>query len=407
MNELELRLHAIDIFGARSIAPAQLLEALAFEEGQPWSHDMVEPAWERLAKTFDLEDLRLTPVGYGDERIFLSVDLVEAEQRPFAWHQPRGAADVPPALHEVLARYNETREAFWKLGRATAERVSEEGYFASADEALLRIERQAAELIDRHFEQALAATRDSEDEALRAGLVYLLGWAAQKQRAAEALVYALADESNWVRNNAARALLPLALRATRRHDLRLPLEPLVELLRVASALDRARTLALLGLLAESPETRRYLRERALPALHALARLRQPNNRAPAQALLAMLALDDPPVIDADEAEHAVLSSLAQQIAGARSPAELLLLLDPNPHAPAHRQVADSVFPAPDEQVRITASIHSIHKRAAPLAELLVALDIVTGDSRRQSAARFSVARSARSWRLWSVGAVRG
>jgi hypothetical protein len=402
VTEPRLRLQAVDVFGAAALPRGHLLAALGLEEGQDWQHELVEPAWERLAQSFDLADLRLTPVGYGDERIFLTVDLVEPGQPAFDWRAPAGDVEVAPALREVLARYNETRETFWLLNRDPDERVSEEGHFASADEALARIEHEAARLIDADLPAAIAALRDSSDEELRAGLAYLLAWAADRQRAGEALVAALADESGWVRNNAARALLPLALRAARRRDVELPLEPLAALLAAPSTLDRARAATLLGLLAESPAARAFLRAHARPALRAMARLRQPNNRAPAQALLAMLALDAAPPEGDAPARRTDLELLGRRVAEARSVHEVAALADPDPAAPAHRQLADSVFPAPDEQVEIAARLHSARQRDE-FAELLLALDIATPDSRRRSAACYIARRRDERWYLWSVG----
>lgn len=395
-------LAAIDFFGLVATPEAEVRAALALEEGQPWQPDLLEPAWERLAKAFDLLDLRLTPVGYGDARVFLTIDVVEAGQQLSEWREPAGGVAVPPALIEVLNRYNETRETFWKLNRAVDERISPQGHFASSDEALLRIEHQAARLLDAQLEVALDAVRDADDEELRAGLVYMLGWAADKSRVTAALLDALFDVSAWVRNNAARALLPLALRAVRQGDLALPPEPLIALLAMPSTGDRARAAALLQILAADPVVRNRLRMQALPSLRAMVALRQPSNRTTAQALLAMLELDEPPLVELEQHDLAVLMRLAEALLAAPSATEAEALLDPDPAAPAWRQLAESVFAAEEARPQIAARLHSLRLLDAERVRVLLALTITTDDGAQPSGFAFVARRVGEDWKAWSL-----
>jgi hypothetical protein len=400
VSEKHARLAALDVWGASHTPADALIAATGLRAGQPWQDDLLELAWERVASSFDLLDLALTPVGYADERVFVTLDVVEVGGTAHHWREPQGEA-VPPALAEVLGRYNETREAFWKLNRPVVERIDPVGHFASEDEALQRIEQQAALLLDADLDGALRATRDAADEALRAGLAYMLGWASDKQRVVGALLDALYDASGWVRHNAARALLPLALRAVQRRDLTLPLAPLASLLGVSSTHDRARAAVLLGLLAEDANVRAALRATSLPQLQAMAALRQPNNRAPALALLALLDLDSPVTIELDAERQAALLRLLHSLQTTQGLSEAAPLIDPDPLAPAHQQLADSLWS--ETAPELTLRLH----RALPIGgnryQALVALTLRTAEGTRQTAARYTVRWHEGQFLLWSIG----
>lgn len=391
------RLAAIDVWGASVDTAAAIRAALGLAPGQRWQSDLLEEAWAEAAAAVDLLDLVLSPVGY-EERVFLTIDVVEPDGTLHTWRQPTGEPTVSAALAEALARYNETREAFWKLDRSADERLDPAGHFASGDEALRRIEQQVALLLDAELGAAIAAVRDAGDEELRASLAYMLGWADQKQAVVAALLDALFDASAWVRNNAARALLPLALRAARQGDITLPLDPLLAVLAVPSALDRARAAALLAVLAEQPAARAALRAAAVPALRAMAGLRQPNNRLPARAILAMVALDTPPDLP-DQGRQESLLTFLQLLLAATSQEAAMLLADSDPAAPAHQQLADTLFPPvpPALQLRL----HHARPLRDGYWDVLVAIEATTPDGPRLSAAAYTLRWQGEQPTLWA------
>jgi len=143
--------------------------------------------------------------------------------------------------------------------------------------------------------------RESSDAAHRATAAEVLAYAPDKRAIVDDLVHAMTDPAESVRNNAMRALWILAGFAARSAQrLRIPYEPLVDLLNSPVWTDRNKASLALVSLSEGrdPALLRVLRARALPALVEMANWKSDGHARAAFFLLGRVGGLDEPAIDA-------------------------------------------------------------------------------------------------------------
>ena len=126
----------------------------------------------------------------------------------------------------------------------------------------------------------------------RAAAAYLLAHGDDAGRVVDALVPAVRDPDESVRNNALRVLIALA---GREPPMPLPLDPFLTALEYPATTDRNKAAFVLLGLARRPEHRERILREAGPTLLRMLELEQPNNHDPAYLILRELsgrALDE-------------------------------------------------------------------------------------------------------------------
>jgi hypothetical protein len=106
-------------------------------------------------------------------------------------------------------------------------------------------------------------------------------------------------------------------------------------------------------------------------------------------------------IELDAERQAALLRLLHSLQTTQGLSEAAPLIDPDPLAPAHQQLADSLWS--ETAPELTLRLH----RALPIGgnryQALVALTLRTAEGTRQTAARYTVRWHEGQFLLWSIG----
>jgi HEAT repeat protein len=164
----------------------------------------------------------------------------------------------------------------------------ESGHWRTKDPKTRSIEERLFVLVRDHLSAVSTAALRHRDPNVRQMCAYMLTWSPDPLRAVQTLLEAILDPVGFVRNEAARALIPLGALSVESRGVDVPVEPIVDLLNRPTATDRNKAAAILLQLAADPSKRTTIRKVAEPRLEAMASSRAPLNHDVAVSLLALL-----------------------------------------------------------------------------------------------------------------------
>ncbi len=274
----DLRIGIIDFYGLHHVTPSQVREVLGFREGDvlrpPGDGRRVEfvEAERRLAQIAGVESVRLGVVCCDDDRAILYVGIAEHGAPALRLRAaPTGAVRLPP---EIVQREDDLERAVMDaVRRGDNGEDDSRGHALMHDPTARAIQERFIEDATTHRALLSRVLRESSDAAHRATAAEVLAYAPDKRTVVGDLVRAIRDPEESVRNNAMRALWIIAGFAARSlQRIRVPYEPLVDLLNSPVWTDRNKASVALESLSERREAAllRVLRERALPTLVEMA-----------------------------------------------------------------------------------------------------------------------------------------
>jgi hypothetical protein len=292
------RIGIIDFFGYKGYDLAQLRTVVAYKVGDP----VVTP--ENLTTIADVRqhiDRAVQEVTHhpptdvatvccdvnGDWEIYIGIGGRSSRtirRNP----EPKGTARLPA---EPLQLYGQYMTEWQRVVRAKLGRDDESnGYALSPDLKLRAIELSMRAYALAHedlLRQVLATSGDSQHRFVAATFV---GYASQSPQQISALVAAIRDSDDTVRNNAARALAVL----TSARKLSLPAAGFIEMLSSGTWADRNKALMVILPLTESRDSQLLARLRAnsLDALTEMSRWQCPDHSAAARELFSRIGAAD-------------------------------------------------------------------------------------------------------------------
>ncbi len=295
---------AIELFGTRQVTQAQLLAAMEVPL-RAFAADVMaqRPAMElgipdELERLGDFAYARPALVGYyepGGMKYYLTVDFVDradaGRRMPFL-PEPDGAYADPEGL---LADWRTYEQKFFELtssGAISPQRHDCPAFHCLGDDTHPELAPLAARfgaLVPAHVDELELILRDDADSGQRAAAAYLLAFAGDGPRLVAALLGALRDGDDLVRNNAMRVIAEIAFHHP---ALDVPVEPVLDALEYPATLDRNKASAVLSGLLDRPDGARLhaaIARRALPTLRAMLRLAQPNNHDFAYKILQAIS----------------------------------------------------------------------------------------------------------------------
>jgi hypothetical protein len=289
-------LEAVDLYGLRTIPEAAVRAAVGLAAGDP-APASLEAIRGRLRALPGVADVGVSLVCCGERGGSLLYVGVREEGAPTVVFRPAPAGDarLPAEVVALGARHEAALVAAVRRG-ATGEDASQ-GYALSADAALRAVQEELRDVARAGFDGLAAVLRLSADAAHRTLAARILAYGDDRQAVACALVAAVGDPSERVRNDAARALALLAGWADGHPDagVSIPPDPFVDVLNSVSWTDRNKGVLVLVPLTvgRDPALLATLRERALPSLVEMARWSDPGHALAPYILVARLAgVDD-------------------------------------------------------------------------------------------------------------------
>ncbi len=281
----------VDFYGLRKVPEARIRQALGAKEGDklPPSKGDVE---ERLDAVPGVVEGHLEAVCCNDGKTILYVGIEEKGSPHFELRDPPDAEIALP--EEVTAAYRRFMEAFSAaVRRGETEEDLTQGHSRMRDQNSRAVQDMFPGLAARHLEELRNVLRNSGDEDQRATAAYIIAYLDDKKEVIDDVQFALKDSDARVRQNAAHALMAMAVLARLNPDAGLKVEPtwFIEMLNSLSWSDRNQALLALQSLTEHGEsgTIEQLRARALPSLVEMARWKTLEHALPAYILVGRIA----------------------------------------------------------------------------------------------------------------------
>lgn len=285
------RIAIIDFYGLNKVQESRIRQVLAVKEGDPLPPSKGGTE-ERLDAINGIVESHLEAVCCEAGNAILYVGIEERGAAHFDLREPpEGDAELPADITETYRRFLQALESAVRRGVSGDDLT--QGHSLMADPSTRALQEQFPALARQYLGELRAALRNSNDEEQRAAAAYIIAYAPKKSEIVNDLQFALRDADAGVRNNAARALLALAVmaRLTPASEVKVSPTWFIEMLNSLSWSDRNKAVQALQILTDTRDAGvlGQLRERALPALIEMARWKTLGHALPAYVLLGRVA----------------------------------------------------------------------------------------------------------------------
>lgn len=293
-TDITPRVGAIEIYGNRRASASKIKSALGSKPGDPLPAR--EDAEERINKVNGVIASRVEATCCSGRNLILYVGVEERDAPHIEFH---------PAPTENLKLADDTAGAYEEFIEAVSASIRDDsaaqdltnGYSLMQQADANSIQQRFLPLVARDLPILDKVIRNAEDPEQRTMAAYLLQYTPRGPRTTtlmiNALMYALQDGEDSVRENAMRSLKALAVGAKLHPEQQIHLEPtwFVELLNSPVWSDRHNaSLALVELTEKrSPETLQLMRERALPSIIEMAKWQELRDALPPFLLVGRVA----------------------------------------------------------------------------------------------------------------------
>jgi len=303
-SDITPRIGDVEIYGARKVSLQKIRSALGARPGDLFPSR--EAAEERIDKLSGVVASRIEAACCEGQKPILYVGIEERDSPHVEFHPPP-SGDVELSS-ELVNKYRMFLDAVGDSIRGkNADEDLTNGYSLMADPECRDLQQSFIPLVERDLALVDHVIRDSSDPEQRAIASYVLQYGPRGPRTSKTVVnglqWALRDQDDNVRANAARALKAVAVGAKLHPEQEIRIEPtwFVELMNSVVWSDRRiASLALVNLTDErDPEMLALIRERALPSVMEMARWHDLEHALPAFILAGRLAgLDDKAIQEA-------------------------------------------------------------------------------------------------------------
>lgn len=267
-------LHAVDVYGMRTVSEAALRAAIALRPGDPVPASG-DPIRARVRALPGVAEADVSLVCCGERGgTLLYVGIREDGTPPIRFRdEPTGAARLPADILATGDRFEAALVSAVRRGEAGED--DSRGYALAQDPALRSVQEEFLRIAAARGDTLAVVLRTSADATHRALAAQIVAYGSDRQAVARELLRAAGDPSDAVRNNATRALAVLASWAARdpRAGVAIPPDLFLDFLGSASWTDRNKGVMVLMPLTASrdPALLAQLRARALPSLVEMAR----------------------------------------------------------------------------------------------------------------------------------------
>ena len=335
---------AIEVFGNPSTPTATILQAFGKQPGALWDFSEYKLIADRVIAACGLRDLMISASHYPpNEGVFVTLDVVEADAAVWQWRS--APTEELPLPAEIMQAVEQRRESFGriKFARGFTMRRADGGRMRTDQGDVGEAEDRLAALVVQHQADLITALLYAQDPTIRSTAAEALAQATNSQSLLDALLEALRDPDDRVRQAAANALQPRVW--INDPDAVISLDPLIALLDAPTNWERQTVGQMLDALAIDREKRAYIRQHAEARLRELARPSGPIGANFAQRLLNKFTLDDAENIQIDQSQATLLADVIGHFVAAQNLAEAQAEINADPAAPAHVSVTGRPYPS--------------------------------------------------------------
>lgn len=223
---------------------------------------------------------------------YITIDLVTGTN-PYLSSlraEPTGQVKLSPSLSNL-------HELYFAIGNDAEKRdhfeTEKDGHYWYEDTLAIRFINSLIDSCTVHFDHLGEVVLTSSKKEHRAIAATLLGFSGQKQAAIGVLSKASLDPDGGVRNNAARAMIPIAQLASECDSLKIDAEPFLTMIQFPSATDRNKAGLVLAHIAENNRVLcSRIKQEIGPLVVKMANSKQPNNYFTGQAIISTISGKD-------------------------------------------------------------------------------------------------------------------
>jgi hypothetical protein len=274
----------VDTFGLNHVSRDAVLKAAGIRVGDPVPDaDTIRRGVSKLEAVPGIEQasiavVHVKPEGAKTDGLSQAVVYIGVREtgRPGVSFRAAPVADVvlPAEIVDTYHAFNRALQDSFRRGNFSED--DSHGYCLGGDEAARAAARKFVPLAEQHFDRLVEVLHTAKDAEQRQIAAWVVGYAADKTKAAAELDAAVRDPDQRVRNNAMRALGVILNYAASHPELAIeaPVDSYLDLVEALAWTDRNKAvMVLLGLSARGNETLiARLRARSLPT-RALANTR--------------------------------------------------------------------------------------------------------------------------------------
>jgi hypothetical protein len=260
------KIAAIEFFGYKGIDLEKVRQALPIHPGDPMNDDVQEKVAKAVPGVTDVG--AICCIGDGDTAIFIGLP---GESSRKVVYNPAPTGDAPVSK-ELASIYDRKMEAWANAVQAGhAEEDGTPGYALMKDSATRTLQLSERDYALKHEDDIMRTLQSDRHGEQRAIAADALGYCARSPRQLAALVHAVRDANDTVRNNATRALGEI-LRAEPTAAAQIPPDPFIDLVRSGVWSDRNKGSIALMILVQSapPDVLRRIKAEAGDALAEIA-----------------------------------------------------------------------------------------------------------------------------------------
>ena len=288
------KIGSIDFYGMSKLPVDALRAALTFKEGDDiqYGSNALAESRKRLEALRGVAHARVEVVCCDAGRVLVYVGVEEPGAPTLTLREaPTGAARLSDEIMKAHADLDEALQVAVREGRAQEDDSA--GHALATDPALRAVQARFIRFAHGSEKSLREVLYGSSDAEHRSSAAELLGYADDKQAVVDALVYAISDPSDGVRNDAMRALLVFTNMTPGPNKTvpRVPYEPFVAMLNSLIWSDRNKSSFALMQLTESrdPQLLELLKREALRPLVQIARWHSDGHAVAGFVILARIA----------------------------------------------------------------------------------------------------------------------
>ncbi|MBL7698583.1 MAG: HEAT repeat domain-containing protein [Chitinophagaceae bacterium] len=289
-----VKIGIVDIYGNRSIPSGTIRQTAGVTDGDSVSQQsLAARKIERSLEKIPGVKLAQTAVICCDnnERYVLFVGIAETDSSVFTFRKsPTLKIKLPDAYTNAYEHFERRMNEAMLSGQATDDWSN--GYSLIKYPPARRVQEKYLRWANADFDGLRKVLRSSAYDNQRAAAVQIIAYNDDKSKVVPELIYAIRDENDEVRNNAAKALSAITYYMTLNPGkIRLPFQPFVRMINSVVWSDRSKGLAMLVQLSESrnEELFRQLKATSMPSLKEMALWKSESHARPAFIILARMA----------------------------------------------------------------------------------------------------------------------
>jgi hypothetical protein len=286
------RVSDIEFYGYKGIDIEALRKALPVHEGDKYSAETDQQIRRAVKRATGHEPTYVGAVccdEQGDNVLFIG--LAGESSKRFVYNpEPKGMVQLSTKIMALDRQLQAAVEAAVRKGGDGAQEDDSNGYALFKDPAAHTMQLAMRDYALQHQDELLRVLKSSSDSEQRAIAANALGYAQQSPEQIAALVWAIRDSDETVRNNATQALAVLTSSSAEVVK-QIPVEPIIAMIHSGVWTDRNKATMLLSAMtdARDPKLLEQLKTQALDALIEMATWRYASHAFFAKIILARIA----------------------------------------------------------------------------------------------------------------------